>query len=261
MTESQRLLTINNGFNFRDLGGYPTTDGHVTKWQRLLRTGALAQLDDQDLAVLARIPVTIDVDLRSPAEVKKAPDRIPAGAKYYHLPVLADDATAASHSDEEIAAVMQEPGNGYRHMIDVYRQMITVASAKAAFQKLFDLLLANQHGALLFHCTAGKDRTGIATYLILSALGVKEEVIIEDYLLTNDVTKDFRDQWLQKMRDQGASEALIANRAALASVSADYLNAAVKEIKTKYGDVMHYLTNYLEISPTQIKQLRKLYLD
>lgn len=258
---NQRLLPIQQGYNFRDLGGYPTADGHTTKWRRIIRTGSLARLSNNDLKVLTEIPVTIDVDLRAPDEVKKAPDKVPSTAKYYHLPVFASDETDASHSDEEIAAQMQQPGNGYHHMIDVYQRMATVNSAKIAYQSLFKLLLSDHSGAFLYHCTAGKDRTGMASYLILSALGVEEEIIMEDYLLTNEVTREFRNNWLQEMRNNGASEALVTNRAALASVAPDYLNTAIKNINKNYGNVNNYLTDYLEITSAEIKQLRELYLE
>ena len=141
---NQRLLPIKNGYNFRDLGGYPTADGHQIKWHRLIRTGSLARLDQTDLTVLDNIPISLDIDLRAPDEVKKDPDRVPSQAKYYHLPVFEADETDASHSDEEIAAQMQQPGNGYHHMIDVYHRMTTAASAKQAYQKLFNLLLNNE---------------------------------------------------------------------------------------------------------------------
>ncbi len=188
---NQRLLPIKNGYNFRDLGGYPTADGHQIKWHRLIRTGSLARLDQTDLTVLDNIPISLDIDLRAPDEVKKEdghqikwhrlirtgslarldqtdltvldnipisldidlrapdevkkdPDRVPSQAKYYHLPVFEADETDASHSDEEIAAQMQQPGNGYHHMIDVYHRMTTAASAKQAYQKLFNLLLNNE---------------------------------------------------------------------------------------------------------------------
>lgn len=257
---NKRLLPIKNGYNFRDLGGYPTTDGHTTKWHRLIRSGSLARLDQADLKCLEKVPVKVDIDLRAPAEITAAPDHVPATAQYYQLPVFASDETDASHSDEEIAAQMQQPGNGYRHMLDVYRRMVTITSAKKAYQKLFALLLEDHDGTILYHCTAGKDRTGMASFLILSALGVDEEIIMEDYLLTNAVTHDFRDKWLQSMRDKGASEELVTNRAALSSVAPDYLNTAIKLIKENYGDVEHYLHDHLELTNDDITQLRRLYL-
>ena len=112
----QRLLPIKHGYNFRDLGGYQTSDGHTVKWHRLIRSGALNNLDEQDQEALVAIPVTVDIDLRSKPEITAAPDRVPRTAKYYHLPVFSIDVTNASRSDEEVAREMQEVGNGYRHM-------------------------------------------------------------------------------------------------------------------------------------------------
>lgn len=258
---NKRLLPIKNGYNFRDLGGYPTTDGHTVKWHRIIRTGSLARLDQPDLQLLENIPVNVDIDLRAPDEITAAPDHVPTTAKYYRLSVFDADETDASHSDEEIAAQMQEPGNGYRHMLDVYRRMATIDSAKKAYQQMFALLLEDRDGAVLYQCTAGKDRTGMASFLILSALGVDQEIIREDYLLTNTVTQDFRNKWLQSMRDKGASEELVTNRAALASVAPDYLATAIKVINTNYGDVDHYLREHLGLSKNDLAQLRQLYLD
>lgn len=260
-----RLLDINSGHNFRDLGGYQTVDGRTIKWRQLLRTGSLAELNDADLTTLASIPVTQDIDLRGQAEVRQMPDRVPQTATYYHLPVFDEDETDASHSNEEIAQRMQEEGNGYRRMLKVYSRMVTIPSAKRAFQQLFTHLLTNQSGATLFHCTAGKDRTGMAAFLILSALGVPRETILDDYLLTNSVTKDFREDWLAQMKKElpqtPATEILINNRRALASVNADYLNTAITAIENQYGDVQHYLTDYLELSDDQLHQLRDRYLE
>lgn len=243
----QRLLDIQDGHNFRDLGGYETKDGRHVKWHRLIRSGSLAHLNKHDLSTLAAIPVTIDIDLRAPEEVKQAPDKLPQTANYYHLPVFKSDETDASHSDEEIMSRILKPGNGYQHMLDVY-------------QRMFELLLSNTQ-ASLFHCTAGKDRTGMAAYLILSALQVPEETILKDYLLTNKATQDFREQWLQALRDKGGSEVVVENRRALGSVSADYLNQAINLINTNYGDVQNYLTEYLDLSQNDLKQLQQLYLD
>ena len=261
----KRLLNIKDGHNFRDLGGYQAADGRTTKWRQLLRTGSLTNLSDNDLATLAQIPVTQDMDLRGQAEVQQMPDRVPSTATYYHLPVFAEDETDASHSNEEIAKRMQEVVNGYRHMLTVYSRMVTIPSAKQAFRQLFDRLLANPNGATIFHCTAGKDRTGMAAFLILSALGVPRDTILKDYLLTNEVTADFRERWLAQMKAQmpqtAATETLINNRRELASVNADYLNTAVTAIDNQYGDVQHYLNDYLGLSDDELHQLRDRYLE
>lgn len=101
----------------------------------------------------------------------------------------------------------------------------------------------------------------MAAYLILSALQVPEETILKDYLLTNEATKSFREQWLQTLRDKGESEVVVENRRALGSVSVDYLNQAIDLINTNYGNVQNYLTEYFNLSPNDLKQLQQLYLD
>lgn len=105
----------------------------------------------------------------------------------------------------------------------------------------------------------------MAAFLILSALGVPRETILDDYLLTNQVTEDFREGWLAQMRKElpatPATEILINNRRDLASVHAAYLQKAIGVIEDRYGDVQHYLTNYLELSDDQLHQLRDRYLE
>lgn len=259
--EEKRLLNIQNGQNFRDLGGYQAIDCHYTKWHRLVRSGSLANLNQKDLTILEKIPITLDLDFRAPEEVHRSQDHVPTTAQYHHLPVFTSDETDASHSDQEIADRMAQPGNGYRHMLDVYRRMVTVPTAKNAYQQMFQLLMENDHGATLFHCTAGKDRTGMGAFLILSALQVPLETIKQDYLLTNSATRDFRHRWLDMLRAEGESETVVQNRHDLGSVSIDYLNEALKIIEKNYGDVDHYLTDYLQLSKGDLATLRHQYLE
>ena len=105
----------------------------------------------------------------------------------------------------------------------------------------------------------------MAAFLILSALGVPRETIQKDYLLTNQVTEDFREGWLAQMRKDlpqtPATDTLINNRRDLASVNIDYLNTAITTIEDHYGDVQHYLTDYLELTDDQLRQLRDRYLE
>lgn len=261
----QRLLPINHGYNFRDLGGYSTKDGHTVKWNRLIRSGALNKLSVQDEEVLSAVPVSIDIDLRSKPEILAAPDRVPQTAKYYHLPVFSVDVTNASRSDEEVAREMQEPGNGYRHMLLEYGNMAQLASAKQAYQKMFQLLLENHAGAVLFHCTAGKDRTGFGAFLILTALGVPRETIFQDYLLTNDVTAEIRRHWVAQLQastaELGNRETVIKNRSDMLAVFPGYLATAIQTANQLAGNTEHYLTDYLGLTQADLNDLQRLYLD
>lgn len=259
----ERLLPIQHGNNFRDLGGYTTTDGHTIKWGRLIRSGHLNSLDQHDLDVLAQFNVKLDLDFRAPDEISARPDKIPTGAAYTALPVFQTDETDASHSQEQIMADYSDrPDAGYKHMLDVYRDMVTTKQAKESYQTFFSQLLSNDdHSAALFHCTASKDRTGMGAVFLLSALNVDRPTIVRDYLLTNSVTKDFVAANIAKIKAAGLPDAFAQNTFALSTVSPDYVNTALQEIDSQYGDVKNYLQQYLAVSESQMKDLQKLYLD
>ncbi len=260
---TQRLLSINDGENFRDLGGYQTTDGRTVKWRKLIRSGALGRLSANDLTYLQQFNLTHDIDLRSPREVDSLPDRIPEGTHFHHEPVFGTDLTEASKRTSELEPVMNiKPNTGSKHMREVYRLMTELDSATKAYRNFFTYLLETpEDGAVIFHCQAGKDRTGIGAYLVLSALGVDQKTIEQDYLLTNQTTKQWIDDRLNELKDQGATQTFIDNYAQLAGVSLDYLNSAIQEINTNYGSTQRFLRDALQLSATDLKDLRTLYLD
>lgn len=261
--KNERLLPIQNGHNFRDLGGYATTDGHTVKWGHLIRSGHLNTLDQHDLNILDQLQVKYDLDFRAPEEITSQPDRVPQGATYTSLPVFQTDETDASHSQEQIMAEYSGRFDaGYNHMLDVYRDMVTTDQAKKSYQAFFSHLLGNNdQNAVLFHCTAGKDRTGMGAVFLLSALNVDRPTVIRDYLLTNAVTKEYVDARIEKIRRAGLPAAFAENTRALATVSPDYINTALAEIDNQYGDVKNYLHQYLNLSQEQLNDLQKMYLD
>lgn len=262
---NNRMLDVTGGINFRELGGYPTIDGHTVKWHKLVRTAGLADLTPADQQHLSDYGVITDVDFRSKDEQRQAPDKVPAGVTYRFLPVFpADDETDASASQEELAARFSKNDQaGHAHMLDVYRQMITLQTAQDAYHDFFATLLANDHTdqAVLFHCTAGKDRTGIGAFFAMSALGVDPQVIRQDYLLTNQAVAPRVDRQAAEAKAQGLNETFVTNMRALYTVHADYFDAAMKIINTQYGGTQDYLHDVLNVSNGDIKDLKKLYLD
>lgn len=263
MTQN-RILKVTGGLNFRELGGYPTVDGHTVKWHKLVRTASLAGLTPADQQLLSDYGVVADVDFRSKQERQQAPDKVPAGAQYQFLPVFPDgDQTDASAAREDLERQFsQDPQAGYQHMLEVYRHLVTLSSAQAAYREFFKVLLANDgdQSAVLFHCTAGKDRTGIGAFLILSALGVDPQVIRQDYLATNQNLKPKLDQMTRDAQDRGQSAAFIQNMTALGSVNPDYFDTALKIINTQYGGVQDYLHDVLGLTNKELDQLKQLYL-
>lgn len=260
---TNRVLPIKNGNNFRDLGGYRTSDGHQVQWHRLLRSGNLARLDAADQQVLADLNLKVDVDLRSPTEMTTAPDHYPAGTSYLANPVFASDETRSSKG---LAGYGKEAGSdptvGYQHMLQVYEDMVTFESGQAAFAKLFETALAlPADGSLLFHCTAGKDRTGLSAALLLLALGVPLATVRQDYLLSNTTNQAFVDRYLAQIEREGRSATFRTNFQAVATVNGDYLDRALETINDRFGGVATYLRDVLQLGAADLASLRANFLQ
>ncbi|WEV70779.1 tyrosine-protein phosphatase [Lactobacillus sp. ESL0785] len=265
MTEKliNQLIGINSGRNFRELGGYKTSDGKTVKMHKLLRTANLGTLDDADLKFLQDYGVKYIVDFRSKEEAEHQPDHIPAGAKYDFDPVFSEDLTNSSKSIEQIIAEGPKNKNaGFEHMLIAYDDMITSKPAQKAYQHFFDLLLANdQDGqSLIFHCTAGKDRTGVGALLILTALGVPLETIKQDYLLTNVATADFVKGFLIKAKAEGADDATVNVLKDFQTVHVEYIEHVLETINKNYGSVNNYLRDIMKLTDSEISKLRNIYL-
>ncbi len=181
-THVERRIKLDGTVNFRDLGGYETIDGRQTRWGMMFRSDSLARLSRKDLSEISRIGIKLVCDFRAPAEVGKAPDRLPErGVDYLHLPVVSSDfdtVTAMEKLKQKDTSWLTATFmiDGYRKNIDIYGRTWGIVLEKLA---------RAESRPLLFHCTAGKDRTGICAALILATLGVPDEAIIEDHALSN----------------------------------------------------------------------------
>ena len=166
------MLPLVGAYNFRDLGGYPTVDGEQTAWRRLFRSDALHELVGGDLELLRRIGLASIIDLRTTAEINRTGRGLLAQEPfvYLHASVLQEE------GGESVAAPDgDDMGERYLWYLECGRDALVAALDKAADPKSYPLV---------FHCTAGKDRTGVLSALILELVGVTPEVIVQDYLLT-----------------------------------------------------------------------------
>ncbi|MFI6444982.1 tyrosine-protein phosphatase [Kitasatospora sp. NPDC050543] len=213
-----RSLGLRGAVNARDLGGYRTADGMVLRHGVALRSDGLNRLTDADLDALSALGLRQVVDLRSLDEVREAgPDRVrglpvaeidsaelsatpvtverttPDGVTLHHLPVFAADFdiyvalrnALADRSPEKQRALLGD-GRAAAMMIGLYRWFVTDPIARERFATVVRLLAAPDGPPLLFHCSAGKDRTGWTAAIILTALGVDHDTVFTDYLLTNE---------------------------------------------------------------------------
>ncbi len=258
------LLNIHHGFNFRDLGGYLGTDQKHIKAHKLIRSGKMDLLSDRDIKFLSDYGVKYDVDFRSPEELRVAPDRVPAGANYYHLPVFQTDETQVSktRSEEEVEFAADAQG-GRKSMMQTYSEMVLLPHAQKAYRQFFDLLLSNgaDNSALLFHCAAGKDRTGMGAVYLMSALGVEETTIRQDYITTNDYIQTPLQEMMAKVHADGRNQNFVQSIRDLWTVKEDYIDTALAAIRDNYGDMHRYLNEVMELSDEQLQDLQKIYLE
>jgi Protein tyrosine/serine phosphatase len=180
--------------------------------------------------------------------------------------VFQEDETKASEVQNEgyIPEIGSDPTNGYEHMIAVYRDVIIGDTAKVAYRKFFNQLLLNtgDDNVLIFHCSAGKDRTGMGAVFFLTALGVPFETIKEDYLLTNVANKEFVDNLLEMLNKKGYTDPDVINSVKdLMTVHYNYLATAMKTIDKKYGNINNYIKKELKVSSSEITTLKKIYLE
>ncbi|MET9886209.1 tyrosine-protein phosphatase [Streptomyces sp. NPDC006430] len=241
---ADRLVKLEGAVNFRDAGGYRTTTGQWVKMGEVYRSDALDKLTEADLAKLRRLRVRTVFDLRTADERTKNADRVPAGATYTVADVFAGSGSFQTLPTSPDAAV--------RAMVDAEKAMVSGEGGKKAYGRVFEGMERDRDRAVLFHCTAGKDRTGWANAALLTALGVPAETVMADYLASNDYRRAANDAALSHLPAQQA-----AVYKPMLDVRPEYLNSGYDEVKAKYGTFDHYLKDGLGIDARELKQLRK----
>lgn len=240
LSESQ--LPMEGGYNFRDLGGIPTKDGQRVKWGLLFRADDMSDLSDSDLAYLETIPLTSVIDFRAIAETRRTPDRLPAGVRFtYPISISRMNLTT-----EGVQSKLEE-SNMDMYMKSMYRQLVSDTVCVKAYRTFFKILQHRLSAPVVFHCSAGKDRTGMAAALILYALGVDEKIIMEDYLASRIYLAD---KYQSVITRYPRAEAMF-------TVKRPFLQAGINQIKREYGSVEVFLSNILNVN---IEKMRDMYL-
>ncbi len=260
---SKRILNLSGGFNFRDLGGYPAAGARQVKWHKLVRSGYLSDLTDQDLQKLVDYGINVVIDLRSKSEVQSFPDRLNSHIKYINLPIFQDDQTESGASLERIYQLYaRSDQGGFQQMMRSYRKLVTDPHAQQAYQRFFSLLEKyGKNGGILFHCSAGKDRTGMCALLLLATLGVDNEVVRKDYLLTNPASKS-RIEWRRnEAKKMHLGRNFVQSVEDLASVRDEYYDQLVGMLEYQYGGIIQYLKTEIQMTKEQRSNLQRIYLD
>jgi protein-tyrosine phosphatase len=249
----ERVLPLKGGRNFRDMGGYPAADGRRVKWKRLYRSGSMAALTDEDFAHLTGLGMKAIHDLRTIEERQLQP------TDHARLPGLAYWARDYDMSFGDlrslIASEAPTPQQMRGAMEATYRAL--PFEQAPAYRELFRRL-AEGEVPLVFNCSAGKDRTGVAAALILSTLGAHPDTIMEDYLLTNEASN-----WRKHHADPRSVVAHLTPEMAqaLLGVEAAYLHAAIATMEDRHGSVAGYMRDVLEVTEATQAAIREHLLE
>ncbi len=239
---TERKLPLEGGHNFRDLGGIKNKDGKRVKWGKIFRSDDLHSLTDADLKYLESIPITSIVDFRSQTEIAEARDKVPQTSTRYEMSITPGNLTLLS---KDVLSMTSEQA------MEMMKELNDLLASDSAcinqYKDFFGLLQNPEHAPLLFHCTAGKDRTGMGAALILFALNVDEETIFEDYLSSNKYLETKYQSYLEQYPQLEA----------LFGVKREFLQTGIDRIKADHGSIENYLTNVLGVD---IPKFRELYL-
>jgi protein-tyrosine phosphatase len=241
--------------NLRDLGGWRTTDGRTVRSGLLFRSVAPDRLEAPGLAAFADLGVRTVYDLRTVAEREAAPDRVPDGVEIVTLDVLAAAEQAApAHLTElfsDPATVNSQLGGGRAEELfaSAYRGFVSLPSARDSYRALFTGLADPSRRPALFHCTTGKDRTGWASAALLTWLGVPDEDVLAEYLLTNELLRPALQSVYDRFTAAGGDPQILE---AILGVRAGYLATAFEEMRTAFGSIEDYITTGLGL-PAEVQ--------
>ena len=271
VTAKEQTINMHTVSNARQLGGYKTQDGKTVREDVLLRTAALTDMTQEELDRLIReYDLAAVIDMRASYELAEEPEPELTGVAQYNFPIMDEQLMLQRASG--IADILKDPNvDPLTRMMAIlksgvvsdqmYVEFLQGETGKAGFRDFFRVLLETPQGsAVLWHCTNGKDRTGVAAMLLLGVLNLDEETIMADFLLTNT----FFEAEISAMREQLSAyiqdeemleEILVAGR----GVYAPYMQNALDYIKENYGDILGYVKAELGLTDADIAKLQKLY--
>ena len=246
------MISIESVSNFRDV-----SVGSKMKKNLLFRCAKLSTLNDRDICVLENLNPHAIIDFRDPKEIKKAPDNLSAKLlkKYINLPISASTLSRMA-AQKEIDGDSVESYE--KVMEDSYRMYIN--NHKVVWTKFFEILLKSNKLPIIFHCSAGKDRTGIASFMIQSIFKNPMDLIFENYLISNDLLT-IKAATAEQSTNSSNHDSLVTKNmlSTLGKVQQSYLNAAIDEIDKKYSSLENYFISQLGLKVNDIQKLEQIF--
>ena len=250
---------IDSRLNLRDLGGLPTADGRAVNAGLVFRSAQLRDMADDEAPVVGRLGIRTVLDLRTAHERTARPGPELPGAEHQWLDVLGEDAEAGPARLEEMlrspARARDQLGDGRADAVfrRTYRDFVSAPCARTAYGRLVRTVADSDAAPVLFHCTAGKDRTGWAAAVLLTALGVPRETVVADYLESNDTYLAAHRAIIDRYARAGGDPDVLL---AVMSARRVYLESAFDEVESVYGGFEGYLIDGLGLDADIICRLR-----
>lgn len=256
--------------NTRDLGGFETDCGFKVKYGRLIRSGELFNASEADKKLLSdKYHLSEVIDFRTEAERSQKPDPEIAGAVYTVNPILKEETLGITREGEGapdgmkqmLGLVCSGTFDSKAYMKAIYKNIICDGYSRAQYKKFFEILLRPHSGAVLWHCSAGKDRVGVATALLLSALGVSREDIIEDYMKVNDFTAGEIESFISRLLKDDSDEMHREHLRTMFQVDAAYIESVFDIIEKEWGGMEAFLAGEMGLDQGKLQVLKTLYLE
>lgn len=263
---SPRLIPLEGQSNFRDIGGYEAADGRTVKWGEVYRSGRFAGMTDADIARLEELGLSSVASFLTEEELENAPSRLPPSAEHIRLPMEAGNMG-------DIAAVADEArltGDFSKLSPDINPEIhrMLIVEGKEYYAALLRDIIDSDKRPLVYHCSHGVHRTGTATAILLSALGVPWETVREDYLLSNVARGDEIERRLGELRAQAAKregkseeEVDTTNMEAFYILEGSYIDASLEQAMADYGSMEAFIRDGLGISDEEIAALKQELLE
>ena len=271
----QQFIPVNGIINARDLGGYIMQDGRRLRDGMLIRSAHLADASDEDLQYLSSIPISKVIDFRKDIEMNGKTDRMVPGAEYIRLEIDASGKIVSQATEDEKRLftgnkqfdvkkfMVMAAFNPMAQRIaqQMYPNLTNDPECRKQFKQFFRLILDTANGAILYHCTQGKDRTGFASVLILAALGADRDTIVADFDATNRVYEEDVRQCCQNVLLMGGKENEIATVKSFLGANTDNFIKALESIDREFGSMEAYLKGPIGLTDQDILTLRERYLE
>ena len=256
-----RRIILEGVSNARELGGLVNTDGQVLRRGALIRSANLSRAAKEDEKKLKEVyHLSLVIDLRTPMAAGQKPDVPMEGVRHLLLPVFDDAMIGVTHENDRdyVRRKTKMP-----EMKGLYEMMVLHPACRARFGEVLRIIMAHdfEQGSVLWHCSEGKDRCGLVTAFLLSAQGVSDEQILEDYLITNETNLDRAAWYYRQVLENGGSEEVAASVRDAFVVKEEYLRHARDVIRREYPEKGSYLTEGLGLSETILQEFKNKMLQ